>query len=102
MAQVKICLRTIICNKDFSMLNRVHGSRIHIDIRIKLLHGDLDTACLQKSSKGSCCNTFSKTRYNTTCYKYILNHLLPPSIYTLAVAHFFAFHQILTKKGVEK
>ena len=38
--KVQVCLRAVVCDEDFPVLDRVHGSRIHIDVRIKFLHGD--------------------------------------------------------------
>ena len=38
-SQVQIRFCAIICNKNFPMLYRIHGSGIQIEIRIKLLHG---------------------------------------------------------------
>jgi len=39
MSQVQVCFCTVIGNEDFTMLDRVHGSGIDIDIRIEFLHG---------------------------------------------------------------
>ena len=33
-----------ISDKDFTVLEGIHGARIHIEIRIELLHRDADTA----------------------------------------------------------
>ena len=43
MTKIQVCLRTVIGYKNFSMLDRIHCSRINIDIGIKLLHGHLIT-----------------------------------------------------------
>ena len=72
-SQIQICLCTVICYKDFSVLNRVHSSRININIRIKLLHGHLVTSRFQKTSQRRCCDTFSKTGNNSSCDKYVFN-----------------------------
>ncbi len=37
MSHIQICLSTVICHIDFSMLKRVHGTRINIYIRIQFL-----------------------------------------------------------------
>ena len=39
MPEVKIGLCSIIGYKHFAVLHRVHGTGIHVDIRIELLHG---------------------------------------------------------------
>ena len=38
MSEVKVSLGSIIGNKYFTMLNRIHGAWVDIDIWIKLLH----------------------------------------------------------------
>ena len=38
MAKIKVCFGTVISYEYFTMLNRIHCSRINIDIWIKLLH----------------------------------------------------------------
>ena len=35
---VQICLRAVIGDKHFSVLERVHGAGIHIEVGIELLH----------------------------------------------------------------
>ena len=72
MSQIQVCLCTVICYKNFSMLNRVHGSRVNVDIWIKLLHGYLVSSRLEKTSQGCSCDSFSKTGNNASCDKYIL------------------------------
>ena len=73
MTKIQVCLCTVISNKDLSMLDRVHGSRIDIDIRIKFLHGHLITSCLEKPSQGRCRDPFTQSGYNTACNKNIFN-----------------------------
>ena len=83
MSKIQICLCTIICNKNLSMLDWVHGTRINIDIRIKLLHCYLISTCFQKSSKGSCCDSFTKAGYNPPCNKNVFycHYRFPPPFY---------------------
>ena len=38
--KIKISLGTIIGDKHLSVLNRVHSSRVNVDIRVKFLHGN--------------------------------------------------------------
>ena len=51
MSQVQICLCAVVSNKDFSVLDRVHSARVHINVRVKLLHGHLIPSCFQKPSQ---------------------------------------------------
>ena len=46
MSKVQVGLCSIVCDEHFSMLDRIHGTRINIDIRIELLHRYLVTSCL--------------------------------------------------------
>ena len=71
MSQIQVCLCTIVCNKDFSVLDWVHGTWVNIDIWVKFLHGDFIAAGLQETSKRCSGDTLPKTGYNTTGYKYI-------------------------------
>ena len=75
-SQVQIRFRSVVRYKHLSVLNRIHRAGIHIQIRIKLLHGDMIASCLQKSSERSRCNSFSKSGNNASADKYILNHIL--------------------------
>ena len=45
MSKVKVCFRTVIGNKNFTVLYRVHCTWIHIDIWVKLLAGYFITTC---------------------------------------------------------
>ena len=44
MSKIQIGFCTILRDKNFTMLDRVHRAGINIDIRIKFLHGDLITS----------------------------------------------------------
>ena len=50
-SQIKVCLSTVVGNENFAVLYRVHGSRIDIDIGIKLLHCHAVSAHFQKTSQ---------------------------------------------------
>ena len=50
MSQIQVCLCTIVFYKNFSVLNRVHGSRINVDIWIELLHGDFVATRFEQTS----------------------------------------------------
>ena len=43
-AKIQIGFRTVLGDKHFPVLDRVHGSRINVNIGIKFLHGYLVTA----------------------------------------------------------
>ena len=48
MTEVKICLHAIYSNVAFSMLIRIEGARVNVDVRIKLLNGNVVASCLKK------------------------------------------------------
>ena len=70
-SQIQIRLGTVIRNEHFPMLNRIHRTRIHIDIWVKLLHSHFIASGFQKSPKRSCRNSLSKAGYYATCHKHI-------------------------------
>ena len=45
MSQIQVCLCAVVGNKDFSVLDRVHGTGIHINVRVEFLHGHLIPSC---------------------------------------------------------
>ena len=71
MTEIQICLRTVIRYENLSMLDRVHRTRVYIDIGIKLLHGHLISPGLQKTSQGGRRDPFAQTGNHTACHKYI-------------------------------
>ena len=70
-AQIQVRLRPVVCDKDLSVLYRVHGSRVDVDIGIKLLHGHRIPSRLQEPAKGCGCDALAKSRYYAACHKYI-------------------------------
>ncbi len=61
MSKVKVCLSSIVCYKNFTVLYRIHCTRVNVDVRIKFLHCNCVPACLEQTPKRSCCDSFSKT-----------------------------------------
>ena len=45
MSEIQVGFRAVLRNKDFTVLNRIHRTRVDIDIRVKFLHGHFITAC---------------------------------------------------------
>ena len=81
MSKIEICLSTIIGNEYLTVLDRVHGSRINVDIWVKLLHSDFVATSLQQTSKRCGGDSFSETGNNTTSDKDVFNrHNYPPQI----------------------
>ena len=51
MADVQVHLGAVLGHEDFAVLERVHGARIDVEIRIQLLHGDPQAPCHQKAAE---------------------------------------------------
>ena len=39
--QIEVCFRAILCDENLTVLDRVHGAGVNVDIRVEFLHGDL-------------------------------------------------------------
>ena len=70
-SQIQIGLSTIIRHKDLSVLDRIHGTRINVDIGIKFLHRHLIPTHFQKSSQRGSCDSLAESGNDTTGYKNI-------------------------------
>jgi hypothetical protein len=44
--KVEVCLAAIVCHKYFTVLKRIHRARVYVDVWVKLLHSDAQTAHL--------------------------------------------------------
>ena len=77
-AQIQICFRPIVCDKDFAVLKRTHGPGIHIHIGIQFLGGYAQAAHFEQPPQRSGCDSFAKSRNNTSCNKNIFRHFFPP------------------------
>ncbi|EFA23571.1 hypothetical protein BIFGAL_02675 [Bifidobacterium gallicum DSM 20093 = LMG 11596] len=86
MADVQIGFGTIFSNIDFTMLERVHGAWINVDIWIKFLLQHMDAAAAQQTSEGGCRQTFTKGGDHTTSNENMLGNVL------LGIAMFASNH----------
>ena len=78
MSQIQVCLRAVIRDEHLAMLNGIHGTGIHIDIGIKLLHGHMIPSGLEQSAQGGCRDPLSQTGNHTSGHKYIFYHTQTP------------------------
>ena len=86
-AEVKVGFRTVLSHIDLAMLIRAHGAGIDVDIRVKLLRGDLETARLQKPSERRGSDALAKPGYDAACDKnvlYLFHKFSPPKKETLS------------------
>ena len=84
MAKVQIRFGPIIQHVYFTMLEGTHGSRIHIEIRIKFLEGNLQSTRLEQGAQRSRRKPLAKGTDYTACQKNIL-HLLEQRLHTLHI-----------------
>src|ERR1700704_906896 len=75
-AEIKICFSSVFSNITFTVLIRIQGSRIHIDIGIKFLNSNPQAPCLEQLRQGSSDNPLSQRRSNPTSNKNIFGHKL--------------------------
>lgn len=54
MADVEIGFGTVFGHVDLTMLERVHGARVDVDVRIELLLQNMDTAAAQQTTERRC------------------------------------------------
>ena len=71
--QVQIGLGAVVGDKDFAVLDRVHGARVDVDVGIEFLHGHGVSSGLQQTAEGSCRDAFPQTGYNASCDEYIFD-----------------------------
>ncbi|MCY1445092.1 hypothetical protein D9M71_615950 [compost metagenome] len=45
--QVQVGLGAVVCDEHFTVLERAHGARVDVDVRVQLEHGDLEPPRLQ-------------------------------------------------------
>ena len=63
-AQVKVGFRAVVGDIHLAVLERAHGARIHVQIRVKLHHGDAQTTRLKDGGKRGSGNTLAKRRHH--------------------------------------
>ena len=83
MAKIQIGLGTVVGDEYLAVLNRVHGTRVNVDVGVKFLHGYFVTACFQQTSKGCCGDTFTEAGNNAAGNKDILYRHGKTSLYDM-------------------
>ena len=72
--QVKVCLRSVLGDKDFPVLVRTHSARIDVDIRIQFLCRHLQPPGFEQPSQRRCRNSLAETRDHAACNKDVFFH----------------------------
>ena len=65
-ADVEVCLSAIVGDKHFTMLERVHRAGVNVEIRVKLLHDDSQTARGEKVAERGGREALTKRGNNPT------------------------------------
>jgi hypothetical protein len=50
-AEVEVGLPAVVGDEDFPVLERVHGARVDVDVRVELLHRHAQAAHLQQTTE---------------------------------------------------
>ncbi len=66
MPQVQVGFSTVIGDKYLAVLQRAHGTRIHVDVGVELGNRDTDPTADEQTTQGCRCNTFPQARDNAT------------------------------------
>ena len=61
-AEVEIGLRAVVGDEDFAVLERAHGARIDIEVRIEFLARDFQSAAFQQAADGRGGNALPQAR----------------------------------------
>ena len=73
-AQVEIALRAVVGDEHLAVLERTHGARIHVDVRIQLDHRDLETAGFEDCAQRGGGDALSQRGNDATSGEHILGH----------------------------
>ncbi|GAA3557293.1 hypothetical protein GCM10023077_37720 [Mycolicibacterium helvum] len=66
MADVEIGFGAVLGDEHLAVLERVHRSRIDVEVRVELLHRHLQATCGQQLTETACCQTFAQRRDDST------------------------------------
>ncbi|GAA2847524.1 hypothetical protein GCM10010517_04600 [Streptosporangium fragile] len=61
MADVEVGLGAVVCDEDLTVLERVHGARVDVEVRVELLHGDAQATQLEKAPEARRRQPLAKT-----------------------------------------
>ena len=73
--QIQVRLCAVIGNEHFAVLIRTHRAGVNIDIRIKLLNGDLIASGFQQATQRSRSDSLTQTGHNAAGDEYIFWHI---------------------------
>ena len=74
MSEVKVRLRSVLSHEHLAVLERTHGSRVYVDIRVQLLRSYLQASRLQQAPEGRRRDPLAKSGHHTAGYKNVFRH----------------------------
>ncbi|SPW25903.1 Uncharacterised protein [Edwardsiella tarda] len=78
--QVQIGFRAVFGDENFPVLDRAHGTRIDVDVRVELHHGYIEATGFKNGRQGGCGNAFTQRGYDPAGHKNIIRcHAEPES-----------------------
>ena len=79
-AEVEVALIAIFGHEDLAVLERAHGTRVHVEVRVSLLHGDLVPPALEQAAERRGCDALSERRDDATGHEDVLSHYVVPAL----------------------
>jgi hypothetical protein len=52
MTEIEVCFRTVISDKDLSVLVRIHRTWVYVDVRVELLNRDGEATLTEQETDG--------------------------------------------------
>ena len=72
-AQIQVRLSAVVGDEYLSVLDRIHGAGVNVDVGVKFLHGYLVASRLQQAAQGCGCDAFSKAGDNAAGNEYVFD-----------------------------
>jgi len=73
-AEVQVGLATVVGHEYLTVLERVHGARIDIDVRIQLLDHDPEATLLEEPSEGCCGEALAERTRHAPRHEDVFRH----------------------------
>ncbi|MEY3475999.1 MAG: hypothetical protein RLY65_399, partial [Pseudomonadota bacterium] len=73
-AEIEVRLAAVVGDEHLAVLERVHGPRVDVDVRVQLLHRDPQAAHLQQTSEGGGRETLAEGAGHAARHEHVLRH----------------------------
>ena len=74
MAEVQVRFSAILSDEHLPVLERAHGARVHVDVRVQLDVGDFDAARFEDRCEGGSGDPLAERGHYTASYEYVFSH----------------------------